>query len=206
MMKNDSLQIQQNLKLLVMDPSIHLVRIYEPHGRIAFSSNENEINKNVRDLAEYFDFNKGDSDEMESFVRKDNIYAHHHPIYVQKECQNCHDNVGKVIGILDVQAGFTSSDQLYVASKNLAIFGGIVIVVILWIVLNLLYHSQVESRLRIIMSGFDKLSKGDFSSKIKIPGRHELALLADKFNKMVENLKSARSKEDQFVQEKLIFL
>jgi signal transduction histidine kinase len=203
MMKNDSLQIQQNLKLLVMDPSIHLVRIYEPHGRIAFSSNENEINKNVRDLAEYFDFNKGDSDEMESFVRKDNIYAHHHPIYVQKECQNCHDNVGKVIGILDVQAGFTSSDQLYVASKNLAIFGGIVIVVILWIVLNLLYHSQVESRLRIIMSGFDKLSKGDFSSKIKIPGRHELALLADKFNKMVENLKSARSKEDQFVQEKL---
>ncbi|MEJ2049603.1 MAG: hypothetical protein P8Y60_07150 [Calditrichota bacterium] len=43
MMKNDSLQIQQNLKLLVMDPSIHLVRIYEPHGRIAFSSNENEI-------------------------------------------------------------------------------------------------------------------------------------------------------------------
>jgi signal transduction histidine kinase len=179
MMKNDSLEIQQNLKLLVMDPSIHLVRIYEPHGRIA------------------------DSSAMESFVRKDNIYAHHHPIYVQKECQNCHNNVGKVIGILDVQAGFTSSDQLYTASKNLAIFGGIVIVVILWIVLNLLYQSQVESRLRIIMSGFDKLSKSDFSSKIKMPGRHELALLADKFNKMVDNLKTARSKEDQFIQEKL---
>ncbi len=203
MMKNDSLMIQQNLKLLAMDPSIQLVRIYEPHGRIAFSSSESEINKNVRDLAEYFDFNKSVSNEMESFVRKDNIYAHHHPIYVQEECQPCHTNVGSVIGILDVQAGFTSSDQLYRASKNLAIFGGAVIIIILWILLNLLYQSQVESRLKVIMSGFDKLSRGDFHSKVKIPGRHELAVLADKFNKMVENLKSARFKEDQFLQEKL---
>ncbi|MEJ2536370.1 MAG: hypothetical protein P8048_04850, partial [Calditrichia bacterium] len=66
MMRNDSLLIQQNLKLLALDPSIHLVRIYEPHGRIAFSSSETEINKNVKDLAEYFDFNKGVSNEMES--------------------------------------------------------------------------------------------------------------------------------------------
>ena len=203
MMRNDSLLIQQNLKLLALDPSIHLVRIYEPHGRIVFSSSETEINKNVKDLAEYFDFNKSVSNEMESFVRKDNIYAHHHPVYVQEECQPCHTDVGSVIGILDVQAGFTSSDQMYRASKNLAIFGGAVIIVILWILLNLLYQSQVESRLKVIMSGFEKLSKGDFNSKVKMPGRHELAVLADKFNKMIENLKLARFKEDQFIQEKL---
>lgn len=203
MMKNDTTLIQDHLVLLGMDPAIRLLRLYRPQGSILYSTNLDEINKNVYDLSDDMTFKRDDAGEIESFVRKDNIYSHHHPIYVQQECSPCHTNVGELIAILDVHAGFTSSEFMYNSSKNLAIFGGLIIIAILWVLLNLLYQSQVEARLNIIMSGFEKVSKGNFNFKLKMLGRHELARLSNKFNQMVENLKSARQKEEQFIQEKL---
>jgi len=203
MMNNDSLDIQENLELLSRDPSIELVRIYRPNGLVLYSSEREEIRKDIKDLTDNTLFFTGDSREVESFIKLDNLYSHHHPIYISTECGPCHRNVGSLIAILDVHAGFTSSEQIYAASKNLAIFGGLIIIVILWILLNLLYQSQVESRLKVIMQGFEKLSSGNFSSKINMPGKHELAILAGKFNEMLDNLKNARSREDNFLQEKL---
>jgi signal transduction histidine kinase len=203
MMKNDSLTIQSNIELLAMDPNIELVRLYRPNGTIIHSSQAQEISINVRELPQdipYFDPKGG---EVEAFYRLDNLYAHHHLIRVEEECTSCHQNKGDLIAVLDVQAGFTTSEYIYQSSKQLAIFGGLVIIVVLWILLNLLYQSQVESRVQIIMSGFQKLSGGNFNFKINMPGKHELALLAGKFNEMIDNLKNSRQKEDTFLQEKL---
>ncbi|UCF64316.1 MAG: HAMP domain-containing protein, partial [bacterium] len=203
MMNNDSLEIQQNLQLLSKDPSIELVRIYRPNGLVLYSSKEEEIRKDIRNLVNNTLFFSRGSGEVETFVKLDNLYSHHHPIYVSEECASCHTNPGSLIAILEVHAGFTSSEQIYDTSKNLAIFGGLIIIVILWLLLNLLYQSQVESRLKLIMRGFEKLSAGNFSSKINMPGKHELAILAGKFNEMIDNLKNARSREDNLLQERL---
>jgi len=203
MMSNDSLEIQDNLELLSLDPSIELVRLYRPSGKVLYSSDRGEIRKNMAVLTNDFDSLSGASREIESFVKLGNVYSHHHPIYISSECAPCHNNVGSLIAILDVHAGFTTSDQIYRTSKNLAIFGGLIIIIILWILLNLLYQSQVESRLKIIMNGFEKLSSGDFNVKVQMPGNHELAVLSNKFNQMVENLKNSRKREDNFMQEKL---
>jgi two-component system NtrC family sensor kinase len=53
------------------------------------------------------------------------------------------------------------------------------------------------------MAGFEKLSSGNFQFKMKMPGKDELFLLAEKFNEMVEKLNLSRQKEDQLFQEKL---
>lgn len=203
MMKNDSTAIQKNIKILALDPSIKLVRLLRPSGKILYSSQTEEVNRNISEFSNGFVSSINDKRVIESFQKIDNIYSHHHPVYVQKECTPCHNNQGSLIAILDVQAGFTSSEHIYSTSKNLAIFGGLFIIVILWILLNLLYQSQVESRLKTIISGFQNLAGGNFNFKIKMTGKHELAHLAKKFNQMVDNLKNARSKEDQFFQEKL---
>ncbi|MEJ2634983.1 MAG: ATP-binding protein [Calditrichia bacterium] len=203
MMKNDSLVIQHNLELLAMEPTIKQVRIYRPTGKILYSSSRSEVNKNVRTYSNMLTSSKDGSSEIEAFARNGNIYTHRHPIYIQKECTPCHKNEGALIAVMDIKAGFTQSDQMYVASKKLIIFGGVLIIVILWILLNLLYQSQVETRLKTIMAGFEHLPKGNFDFKIRMPGQHELALLAQKFNQMVENLKISRQKEEQFFLEKL---
>jgi hypothetical protein len=112
-------------------------------------------------------FSEEETGEKELFFRHDEGYSHHHLVRVEKECTPCHTAVGKLIAILDVHAKFTSSEQIYSTSKNLAIFGGLVIVVILWIFLNLIYQSQIESRLHLMMASFEKLSAGNFQFKKK---------------------------------------
>ncbi len=203
MMNNDSLKIQHNLELLAKEPTIDLLRIYKPTGEVLYSTEKDEISKNISDLKNNFNYDET-APILELFVEVGNIYFHRHPIYIQKECTVCHiDRQGDVIAVLDVQAGFNKSEHMYVSAKKIALIGAILIVVILWIITNLLYQSQIESRLLIIINGFDNLAKGNFKSKIKMPGRHELAILAEKFNNTVEKLKLSREKEEQFYQDKL---
>lgn len=202
MMKNDSLSIQKNLELLAMEPTIELLRIYKPSGTIIYSSNREELHKNIFSLTKDVYIQKKNG-EAETFVKIGNMYSHHHPIHIQKECTPCHANQGAIIGILDVHAGFTDSEHLYMNAKKLTIIGAIAIIGILWILTNFLYQNQIDSRLVKINNGFDELARGNFQSKITIPGRHELAKLAQKFNDTVEKLKNARKAEEKFFQEKL---
>ena len=203
MMENDTTKIQRHLELLTMEPTIELLRIYRPSGKILYSTEKNEINKNVFDLQDSGNI-AGIDRKIETFTKVGNVYSHHHPIYIQKECTVCHVNrQGDIIAILDVHAGFTSSETFFVYVKKLTILGAILIIVILWVITNYLYQSQIESRLLRIILGFDNLAKGNFASKIRMSGKHELAILAGKFNDTVEKLNVAREKEEQFYQEKL---
>jgi methyl-accepting chemotaxis protein len=203
MIKNDSILIQKNIDLLALDPSIALVRLYRPGGKILYSSEHDEIKKSIKDLPDNVAFFKSNSGEFEIFHRHENVYAHNHAIRVQEECLTCHQDIGKTIAILDVHAGITSSEQLYTTLKKLAIFGGALIIILLWFILGFLYQTQIENKLHAIVLGFDRLSKRDFNFKITIPGKHELAMLADKFNQMVDNLNRARNKEEKFLIEKM---
>lgn len=202
MIKNDSLIIQKNLESLALDPSISLVRLYRLDGHILYSSSRDEIKKNIRELDKFY-FSVDDDREKELFFRNEDGYSHHHLVRVEKECTPCHANIGQLLAILDVHANFTSSEQIYTTSKKLAIFGGLLIIVILWILLNFIFQSQIESRLRLMMDSFEKISLGDFQFKMKMPGKDEIAQLAYKFNEMVERINIARQREDQFFQEKL---
>jgi signal transduction histidine kinase len=203
MMKNDSSAIQKNIELLALDPNINLVRLYRPDGTILHSSQQQEIQTNIREYPEEIPYFHNTGNAVEAFYRMENLYGHHHLIRVEEECAPCHTNTGDLIAVLDVHAGFTSSEYIYNSSKQLAIFGGLIIVALLWILLNLVYQSQVESRLHKIVNGFQKLSGGNFNFKIQMPGKDELSMLAGKFNEMVDNLKSSKHKEEQFLQDKL---
>jgi len=85
----------------------------------------------------------------------------------------------------------------------LVIISGILIIVILWILTNLIYQSQIENRLLAIIHGFDELAHGNFNTKIQVSGRHELAALAAKFNETVGKLKTAHKNEEQAYHERL---
>jgi signal transduction histidine kinase len=202
MMKNDSLTIQKNLELLAMEPNIELIRIYRPKGKILYSSKLEELRENIFDLEDEV-YIESSTEALETFIKVGNMYSHHHPIFVQKECTPCHVNQGEVIGIMDVHAGFTDSEYLFASAKKITIFGAIAIIIILWLITNFLYQSQVETKLLKIIHGFDNLAKGNLKSKITMSGRHELAKLAEKFNDTVEKLKGAKQKEEQFYLEKL---
>ncbi|NIV98548.1 hypothetical protein GWN26_05135, partial [Candidatus Saccharibacteria bacterium] len=137
-MQNDWESIQRNLELLSLEPNIEHLRIYRPSGEILYSSNPNEVNKNIFKLGDPVFQNPSDTAEQEAFKRVGNAYSHQHLIYVQKECLPCHANQGSIIGIMDVKVELSQSEYIYSSIKQLTIISAILIVVFLWIILNLL--------------------------------------------------------------------
>ncbi len=201
LLKNDTTAIQEKLEFIGSQPQIEHLRFYRPNGEILFSSRREEIRKPLQDLQVQDIFSS--AVEGEAFIKSDEMIAHRHPIYIQQECLPCHTDVGSMAAMIDIQVELSESEQVYASIKQLTILSALLIVVVLWIVFNLLYENQIESRLKKIANGFEELAKGNFSHKINIPGRHELANLAQKFNQTVDELKSAKQKEKQLMQEKL---
>ena len=161
MMQNDRVEIQKNIELLALEPRINLMRIYDTTGTIVYSSKIDEIQTKVSFPNGLAGFDQGGV-ELESFEQIGNDFVHRHPIYVQQECTGCHVDRGSVIGIMDLHAGFIDSYQIYASTKKLSIVGAVLIIVILWILTNILYQSQIESRLLTVIAGFERLAKGDF--------------------------------------------
>jgi signal transduction histidine kinase len=203
-LQNDRESIQRNLELLSVEPNIQSVRIFKPGGKILFSSDPSEVNKSLYELSNnVIILPRAGTGEQETFVKEGNVYSHHHPIYIQKECLPCHANQEPLIAIMDVHVGLSQSEYIYSSSKRLTIISAILIVVILWIILNFLYEGQIESRLQKIISGFKELAGGNLNASVQMSGRHEIAQLANEFNQTVNKLKQAKEKETQFMQENL---
>jgi signal transduction histidine kinase len=203
-LQNDRESIQRNLELLTVEPNIQSLRIFRPDGKIIYSSNPVEVNKSIYELTDDILINpRTGSGEQETFVKEGNLYSHHHPIYLQKECLPCHADRESPIAIMDVHVGLSQSEYIYSSSKRLTIISAILIVVILWIILNFLYEGQIESRLQKIISGFKDLALGNLNTNVQMSGRHEIAQLAEEFNQTVNKLKQAKERENQFMQENL---
>ncbi len=203
MLKNNHNAIQQKLEVMALTPQIQLIRVYSPSGKIIFSSHQEEIGKNVFMDSTHDFINPHAQTPQETFIKVKDFYSHHHPIVLQKECTPCHHAPDGIIGMLDVHVLLSGSDAFYSSIERFALFGAIFIIVLLWIIINFLYEGQIEARLRKILRGFQELAQGNFNFKIDMPGRHELAMLADKFNETVQKLKESREREERLMQDKL---
>jgi len=203
MLLNDAEMIQRNLELFSLEPSVVSLRIFNRTGKILYSSTKSERDQNI------VDFNKNikpgylSGEEQESFFKSEQNYSHLHPIYIQRECTPCHTDQGSLIAVMDVQLGLSQSEKFYASAKNLTIVSAVFIFILLWLILNFLYEKEIESRLKIIMEGFNNLSLGNLNFSLNIPGRHELALLAKKFNQTMSRLKEAKEKENKLILENL---
>ncbi|GAB4338462.1 MAG: ATP-binding protein [Calditrichia bacterium] len=203
MLRNDKSDVQNYLELISLEPTIDLARIYNMNGKVVFSSRPEEVGRKISDLSPDVLFINGQAEPKELFEVRGNLVSHHHLIYVDKECLACHQSEGEVIAVLDVHAGFTQSEFLHKSSQRLVILGGILIIVLLWVIINLIYQSLVESKLQAIVKGFSSLAEGDYNTRVSFRARHELGFLAEKFNDMVDKLRQAKIREEQFFLEKL---
>ncbi len=201
---NNPAGIQKIIENYALQPNIERLRIYRPNGEILFSSHRDEINKNIFSSEDYSAISERRfTENNETFFKFGNIYAHQHPLYIQKECLPCHTNQGKTIAFMDVQVGLNNSEFLYASIKRWLIASAIFMVVLLWLVFNFMYESQIESRLKKIMGGFHALANGDLNYRVEIPGKHELARLAAEFNNTVKKLNVAKLKEEKLIEENL---
>lgn len=201
---NNPSGIQKIIENYALQPNIERLRIYRPDGEILFSSHRDEIRKNIFNIKDHS--TEGEqlfAQKSEAFVKYGNIYAHQHPLYIQKECLPCHTNQGKTIAFMDVQVGLSDSEFLYASTKHWLIASAIFMVLLLWLVFNFMYENQIESRIKKIMGGFHALAGGNLNYQVEMSGQHELARLAAAFNNTVKKLNVAKRKEEKLILENL---
>ena len=204
-MDNDTLALQRTFEIFGHYPDINHIRIYSPDGKIKYSSDRKEINtKSLNRPDSPFHSNTNQKQIIESFNLSKNEFVHNHLILAQKECLSCHTNKSELIGVMQISMAVSESAQSYYVIKNWLILSAIFMIIILWLILNFLYQSQIETRLKKIIDGFKSLAKGDLKTHVNIPGKHELAFLSSKFNEMVDELRMAKEKEEILIRESLV--
>ncbi|MCB0281391.1 MAG: HAMP domain-containing histidine kinase [Calditrichae bacterium] len=204
-MDNDTVALQRTFEIFGHYPDIDRIRIYSTDGKIRYSSNSEEVKTNDNGDIENPFHKVGENNQViESFALSQNRFVHNHLILSQKECVSCHSNNSELLGVMQISMEVSESAQSYYIIKKWLIISAIFMVIILWLILNFLYQSQIETRLQKIIDGFKSLAKGDLKTQVNIAGEHELAFMSQKFNEMVNELRNAKEKEEVLIRESLV--
>lgn len=197
-MANDSTGMKRTFEVFSQYPGIDRVRIYNPAGEIRYSSNPAEITQLEQTML------VEDKNFLESYTYDANTVTHNHLILAQQECYSCHQKDQELLGVMQLTMRVDDSGEIYADVKTWLVLSGVFIVALLWLLLNYLYYSQIETKLQKIIDGFRSLAQGNLETHVDIPGEHELSYLSNRFNDTVEQLRLTREKEEELVRESLM--
>ena len=140
MMMGDRKNIQELLVNIASTKSIHQIRIFNYSGRILYSSERNELDKNINEVSlDHITIPPENEKKIIKLVNKKGIYSNTEPIYNEPNCIPCHDRNKKIIAYLDVGADLTQAEEVFYTTLNNMIFLAIVVIVLLIIGLYFIF-------------------------------------------------------------------
>lgn len=98
----------------------------------------------------------------------------------------------KVLGVLDVEMSMAPFDAAIGAAQKQLVWTTIILIVIIAVVAAVFVQRVVHRPVFQLHEGTRRIARGDLETRIEVRGGHELAQLADAFNRMVEELSAAR--------------
>lgn len=182
-------KIQGIFAEIANNPSIVAITIFDESGRILTSANQDDIGSliNTADLLAY---RSGRTSYLET-VDGNERYKALLPFENSSECLGCHHPEQKILGILSLQLSLKEIEELQTTSRNTTLFTAIGAIGLLIIVLTTFILFYVDAPIRKIINAMKKVEEGEFAAAfIEIDSSNEMSVLADKFNGMVDHLKS----------------
>ncbi len=208
MMDNDRGCIRQNVSLLGNEPGVDGIRIYNKQGEIVFSSLEDEVHSRVDEQADpciachAADEPLSDvpTEELARFSLQRDEHGHRllrlaNPIRniagcAEAEC-HAHRADQSVLGVLEVQLSMAAVDgAIREASQRSRVIAFAIILLAALLTAGIVYWGiyQPTKKLR---AGTEALAGGDLGVEIDLDRADELGQLANSFNLMARNLRSA---------------
>jgi two-component system, NtrC family, sensor kinase len=206
MLENRRDSLQRQIAHLGRQDGIEAVRVFNKEGRIAFSSEPEEIGTSVDKRAEacYACHASGRPLEKPSTRARTRVFAaadgHRvlgiiSPIQNQPGCSaGCHAHApgNRVLGVLDVTLSLAGVDQSVAAGRwrlaGLAAAAILASGAVLWWLNRRLVLRPVEA----LAEGTKRVAAGDVATPIVLHARHELGDLARAFNDMTRRLADAQ--------------
>jgi len=204
MLRNRWHELQSMMEDIVIDSKeIEELRIFLPDtGEIVSSSVTHEIGDKIyaKDM-EVYDSRKF----REVFLQEKNgsRYASKlTPIHNKAECNGCHEQKEKVLGVLDLEVSLSGIDTSIIASKKqhledafvafLIMGGGILLVV------GLLIDRPITNMINTIR----KIENGDLSVRME-EGNNEIGIMAGSFNRMLDSVEASNSEVKRYHNQQL---
>ena len=194
MLRNRWNDLQSMMEDIVKDANeINELRIFLPDtGEIVSSSKPYELGDTIYEKdREIYESRK----RREVFLLEKNgsRYASQlTPIINKVECNRCHEQKEKVLGVLDLEVSLSGIDTSIIASKKqhledafiafLIMGGGILLVV------GLLIDRPITNMINTIR----KIESGDLSVRME-EGNNEIGIMARSFNRMLDSVEASNS-------------
>ncbi len=182
-------KVQEIFAKIGENPSIASVKIFDESGRILASANKDDINKliNITDLLAYRSGRTSYPDDGDGQKRYNTLLTFEN----SSECSRCHDPGQKVLGILSLQLSLQDAEILQTTSRNTTLLTAIAGIGLLVIAITTFILFYVDTPIRQIITAMKRVEEGEFDqAPIQIDSSEEMAELANKFNGMVDHLKT----------------
>jgi len=206
MLRNDRDGLHHVMQTYADEPGMVKVRVFDPQGRITYTTDPAEVNQAVDKAAEACYACHAQSQPLVRLNRPDRFRIYRNtagmrvlgiitPIENQPSCSNaaCHAHPAeqKILGVLDTNLSLAKTDQqLAESSRQMAaytVFALFLIGCVSWFFV----WSLVGVPLKAMKKGTEKVAHGDLGYQISVPSNDEIGDLACSFNRMSSELRSA---------------
>ncbi len=209
--------VQATIERLAEGPDLAAIRVYDKEGAVALSSNHAELGLRVPltsspcaachepgggvpGVLEISQLTRLDGPEKEG----ESVLRHLQVIKNEASCAapGCHATPAEesVLGVLDVEISTAPLEASLEASRRQIVWTTVALVVVLGAVATVFVRRVVQRPIGQLYLGTQRIAGGDLTTRIEIPGRHELALLAGAFNQMAVDLARARDELTEWSQ------
>jgi two-component system, NtrC family, sensor kinase len=206
MLRNDREGLYHAIQTMADEPGMIKVRILDQEGRVSYSTDSTEVSHVLDKTAEACYGCHNQSQPLTRLNRPDRFRIYHAgdgqrvlgiitPIENQPSCSTaaCHAHPAdqQVLGVLDTNLSLAKADAQLAASSALTLAytaGAMLLVALLsW----LFVWRVVDKPIKALKNGTEHLSRGELGYQIIVQSRDEVGDLANSFNDMSLQLRSA---------------
>jgi two-component system, NtrC family, sensor kinase len=206
MLQNDRAGLHHTMKTYADEPGVVKVRVFDPEGRITYTTDPSEVNRAVDKNAEACYACHAQSQPLARLNRPDRFRIYRSaggmrvlgiitPIENEPSCFNaaCHAHPAeqKILGVLDVNLSLARADaQLAESSRQMAAYTAVALFLIGCVTWFFVWR-VVAAPLAALKRGTRHVARGDLNYEINAPSNDEIGDLSRSFNAMISDLRSS---------------
>ena len=206
MLTNRKGDVQATISRLAEAPDIAAIRIYDKTGRIMMSARAAEIGQRIMADTETCRACHQDDRTTKAVILQPGQHTHEdlrpdvlrHLSAIENEptctASACHAHTAEqtVLGVLDLEMSTAAMAAALGAAKVHFLWATGILAIVLLAVVGVFIRRGIQTPILLLCAGTRQIAKGDLDSRVEVCGQDELAELAVAFNRMAEDLATAR--------------
>lgn len=206
MLLNRREDVHQIINTIGKEADVEGIRVYNKSGFIIYSTNKEEIFKQVDMKAEACNVCHDQSTPHKTLTSQNKMRIYEkekgkrllgliNPIYNEQDCYtagcHAHSPGNEILGVLDVMISLEKLDENIAEVRNSTITNSVILTLIIGMASGLFITILVNRPVKKLTAGLKEIGKGNLKYKIEVESRDELGMMGKSFNEMSEKLDKA---------------